>query len=100
LNEPWKRSFTYGDVEDCAEWCAQVYLDVDLVEAGLGPEDGFRRILVGAPIWVRTPRLRAVRLYSEFTRDELTASSRPPTHQPAASQNARDRRLFRFLQGR
>ncbi len=69
----WRRSFTYGDIQDVAEWLAEIYLDVDLLSSGVGREDGFRRVIIGAPVWVRTPRLRAVRLYNEYSRAELEA---------------------------
>ncbi len=59
IYRPWQRSFTYGDVRR-AEWLAQIYLDVELHTT----EDGFRRVLVGAPLWIRTPKLRSVRLYA------------------------------------
>jgi len=67
----WRRAFTYGDIQDVAEWLAEIYLDVDLLSAGKGREDGFRRIIVGAPVWIRTPRLRAIRMYNEYSRAEL-----------------------------
>jgi hypothetical protein len=28
----WRRAFTYGDIQDTAEWLADIYLDVDLLE--------------------------------------------------------------------
>jgi hypothetical protein len=71
----WRRSFTYGDIQDVAEWLAEIYLDVDLVTAGIGREDDFRRVIFGAPVWVRTPRLRAIRLYNEYSRAELEATA-------------------------
>jgi hypothetical protein len=76
----WRRSFTYGDIQSIAEWFAEIYLDVDLISSGMGRVDGFRRIVVGAPIWVRTPRLRAVRLYNEYTLAELEDEPVTPTH--------------------
>jgi hypothetical protein len=63
IDEPWQRAFTYGDVAK-AEWLAQIYLDIDLLTTEAGREDGFRRVLVGAPLWIRTPSLRAIRLYA------------------------------------
>jgi len=62
-DKPWQRAFTYGDVTK-ARWLAQIYLDVDLLATGHGREHGFRRILVGAPLWIRTPDPRAIRLYA------------------------------------
>jgi hypothetical protein len=63
LNKPWQRAFTYGDARE-AEWFAQIYLDVDMEATQSGRADGFRRVLIGAPLWIRTPDPRAVRLYS------------------------------------
>jgi hypothetical protein len=68
--KPWKRSFTYGD-SNKAQWLAQIYLDVDLVAGGRDREDGFRRILVGAPLWIRTPAPHPVRLYAETDDPEV-----------------------------
>jgi hypothetical protein len=63
VDRPWERAFTYGDAQQ-AEWLAQIYLDVAL-DADYGERvDGFRRVLVGAPLWIRTPRPRAIRLYA------------------------------------
>jgi hypothetical protein len=61
--QPWQRAFTYGDVPK-AQWLAEIYVDVDLLATDYGRVDGFRRILVGAPLWIRTPDLRAIRLYA------------------------------------
>src|SRR5437763_1464427 len=63
LDRPWQRAFTYGDVSK-AEWLAQIYLDIDLLETDNGREDGFRRVLIGAPLWIRTPPPEAIRLYT------------------------------------
>lgn len=76
----WRRSFTYGDIQNIAEWFAEIYLDVDLISSGMGRVDGFRRVIVGAPVWVRTPRLRAVRLYKEYTLAELEDEFITPAH--------------------
>ena len=61
--KPWKRAFTYGDARK-AEWLAQIYLDVDLQATEYGPVNDFRRVLIGAPLWIRTPHPRAIRLYA------------------------------------
>jgi hypothetical protein len=68
--KPWKRSFTYGDANK-AQWLAQIYLDVDLPASGLDREDGFRRIIVGAPLWIRTPAPHPVRLYTKTDDPEI-----------------------------
>jgi hypothetical protein len=63
VDRPWQRAFTYGDVPN-AQWLARIYLDVDLLATGDGRVDGFRRVLIGAPLWIRTPDPQAVRLYA------------------------------------
>lgn len=53
---------------DAAEWLAEIYLDVDLTRS---PETGhkrcgsYRRILVGAPLWIRATNASTIRLYVE-----------------------------------
>jgi hypothetical protein len=66
----WQRAFTYGEVRN-AEWLAQIYLDVDLLATGHNREDGYRRILVGAPLWIRTSAHSAVELYARSGRSDL-----------------------------
>jgi hypothetical protein len=61
--KPWQRAFTYGDARR-AEWLAQIYLDVDLQTTNDGSADGFHRVLIGAPLWIRTPNPRSIRLYA------------------------------------
>jgi hypothetical protein len=54
---------------DPAEWLAEVYLDVDLThspETGYKRSGDFRRILVGAPLWVRAAHPGAIRLYADL----------------------------------
>lgn len=83
LDRPWERSYTYGDAVE-AQWLAQIYLDMTREEIYLdmtsedleaGFEAGFdmesfseaipyRRVLIDAPLWIRTPGPRAVRLYA------------------------------------
>jgi hypothetical protein len=88
LTRPWHRGFTYGHISDLGEWFAEIYCDVrasDLlrrVAAGLpvgacaGPPideilQWYDRVVVGAPLWIRTPSLRAVTLYDEIPAQEL-----------------------------
>lgn len=72
------RGFTYGETRDVAEWCAEIYWDVDLTETPEGPEEGHTRVLIGAPLWVRTPSLRSIHLYSEYTKKEWQRASSTP----------------------
>ena len=71
----WRRGFTYGDIQGTAEWLAEIYLDIDLLSTSYGRIHGFRRIIVGAPLWIRTPRLRAIRVYKEYSTSELEGES-------------------------
>src|SRR5262249_46936205 len=70
INQPWQRTFTYGDAAK-AQWLAQIYLDVDLFATGNARENGFRRILVGVPLWIRTPDPRAITLYATSDHPEV-----------------------------
>lgn len=71
MDRPWQRAYTYGDARE-AEWLAQIYMDVrreDLGEKDIEMVDAHAhapvcRLLIGAPMWIRTPSPRAVRLYA------------------------------------
>lgn len=62
-DQPWLRGYTYGESKH-SEWLAEIYLDVDLLKTVSGAEDGFRRVLVGAPLWIRTRTVPGVELYA------------------------------------
>jgi hypothetical protein len=72
MHNPWMRGYTYGDAKQ-AQWLAQVYLDMrrEEIEAeGIDLNDyvynfPVTRILIGAPLWIRTPKPRSVRLYAD-----------------------------------
>lgn len=71
-NKPWTRGFTLGRAEE-SEWFAQIYSDVvlnkdrwDFREGGISPD--VDRILVGAPLWVRTPGTHTVTRYRNLRR--------------------------------
>jgi hypothetical protein len=90
INEPWKRAFTYGHARE-AQWLANIYLDVDLLTTDHGSQFGFRRVLVGAPLWIRTPDPRAIRLYAtsddiEVATSRTTRVNRHTTKSIASSQ--------------
>lgn len=89
LDKPWERAYTYGDARQ-AQWLAQIYLDMAREEIirDMAREDfeadGFdldkfseavpyRRVLIGTPLWIRTPGPRAVTLYAG--RDDLGEDS-------------------------
>lgn len=83
MDRPWMRSYTYGDARE-AEWLAQIYLDrtrEQLHEEGIDINDygcnlPVSRILIGAPLWIRTPRPHSVRLYADC--DDLDMSLHEP----------------------
>lgn len=72
---PWTRGFTFGDAPE-SEWLAEIYSDVVLDPDRWSLDDPVDRILVGAPVWVRTPQ-NNVRRYRDlrrgFNRQELGA---------------------------
>jgi hypothetical protein len=75
LDRPWQRAYTYGELPK-AHWLAQIYLDVDLSADRQGSEDGFRRILVGAPLWIRASDAGAVQLYSQSQKQQIVEARR------------------------
>lgn len=83
LDRPWERSYTYGDARE-AQWLAQIYLDMTRKDF---EADGFdfprwevaipyQRVLIGAPLWIRTPSPQAITLYAG--RDDLDHPIRSP----------------------
>ncbi|MFI6409319.1 hypothetical protein [Streptomyces sp. NPDC050548] len=55
-DRPWTRGYTLAHADD-SEWFAQVYTDVLLTETRRplsGNMHGAQRIIVGAPVWIRT----------------------------------------------
>lgn len=67
---PWTRGYTLSHARD-SEWFAQVYSDVvlDKNRWTFRPSDieyGVDRIIVGAPLWVRTPGVQAVTRYRDI----------------------------------
>jgi hypothetical protein len=43
------------------------------------PYDGYRRVLIGAPLWIRTPYIKAVRLYEEYEASDLDRAAESPS---------------------
>jgi hypothetical protein len=66
-DQPWTRGFTFGETPD-AEWFAEIYSDVVLDKNRWSLETPVDRILVGAPLWIRTPR-STTRRYRDYRRD-------------------------------
>ncbi|WP_409462024.1 hypothetical protein [Amycolatopsis sp. GA6-003] len=61
-----QRGYMYGDVLHGGEWFAEIYQDFDLAETLGGPQDGHGRVLIGAPLWLRTATPSEMRLYSDM----------------------------------
>jgi hypothetical protein len=79
-DRPWTRGFTIGSADD-AEWLAEIYVDVELTKdrwdfSPVEPEYGAERILIGAPIWIRTVSANPIALYHAKSRGALKRSSR------------------------
>jgi len=72
-DKPWMRGSTLGHADE-SEWFAQIYSDVVLdkdrwtFRPGDGIDQDVERILIGAPLWVRTPGQKSVTRYSELRR--------------------------------
>jgi len=72
MDRPWMRSYTYGDARQ-AQWLAQIYLDMtreELEAENIDTNDyaydfPISRILIGVPLWIRTPNPRSVRIYAD-----------------------------------
>jgi hypothetical protein len=79
MDKPWMRAYTYGDARE-AQWLAQIYLDVsreELEAEGISTNDyaydlPISRIMVGAPLWIRTPKPHSIMVYAN--RDDLDMS--------------------------
>lgn len=68
--EPWTRGLTLAHAHDC-EWFAQIYTDVKLTQSRwdfCDNRQGADRILIGAPVWVRTASPASVIRYAELRR--------------------------------
>ncbi|WP_139217992.1 hypothetical protein [Micromonospora phaseoli] len=52
-----KRECTFDEVDDL-EWFAEIYSDVVLDPSGWSSGGSVGRVVIGAPLWVRTPRGR------------------------------------------
>jgi len=65
VNKPSDRGFTYGHLAEVGEWMMEVYHDVDFGDRTTRSGDGYRRVLLGAPLWVRTPSLESFVAYAD-----------------------------------
>jgi hypothetical protein len=78
-DRPWTRGFTVGCADD-ADWFAEVYVDVLLDKDRWDfdeddPEYGAERIIIGAPLWIRTALSRPVTLYHVGNGDHVVGGS-------------------------
>jgi hypothetical protein len=74
---PWTRGYTLGHA-DGSEWFAQIYTDVVLAESRRnlsGNMTGAQRIIVGAPVWIRTADPASLIRYAQM-RGRPTAGTR------------------------
>jgi hypothetical protein len=65
--KPWTRGFTIGSAED-VDWLAVIYKDVELTKDRWRLDDDVDRILVGAPLWIRTATRQPITLYHKAGR--------------------------------
>ena len=75
---PWTRGYTLAHADD-SEWFAQIYTDVVLTERRWnlrGNMSGAQRILVGAPVWLRTATPQSVVRYAEMRQRATTTRRR------------------------
>jgi hypothetical protein len=85
---PWNRGYTFGDVNSSGEWLLEVYYDAhrnyfDLDDQWYFDSGNYDRILIGRPLWVRTPIERNIRLYGRYSREERQSWSSPLRRQRA-----------------
>jgi len=66
-DQPWLRGYTIADTAK-AEWFAEIYSDVMLTPGRWNLGERVDRILVGAPLWIRTPKAD-VRRYRDYRRE-------------------------------
>lgn len=101
LDRPWLRAYTYGDSQK-AEWLAQIYLDKtreDFESEDIPIEeyaDGapVRRVLVGAPLWIRTPSPRAVQIYADCDDLDMSPADRSTRETLGSASTSRVRKIF------
>ena len=72
---PWKRRpLTFAEVQGEAEFLAEIYHEVwfdSPTEIFASGHPKFHRILVGAPLWITTSAIRAVRISDEYSESEI-----------------------------
>ncbi len=58
----WTRGFTLSHADD-SEWFAEIYTDVVLDKSRWDLDEAVDRIIIGAPLWIRTPGAQSVTRY-------------------------------------
>ncbi|MGI5515739.1 hypothetical protein [Streptomyces sp. CA-106131] len=85
MGRPETRAFTVMGF-DATEYVALIYKDVTLTPGRWDFQNeqemiGTSRILIGAPLWLRTTRPNSIRTYFGSSRVELAPATRQPTRQ-------------------
>jgi hypothetical protein len=86
--KPWTRGFTLSHA-DGSEWFAEIYADVELDKSRWDLDKAVDRIIIGAPLWIRTPGAQSVTRYQGLrAQPKAYAPSLddPPPHRPAKPQ--------------
>jgi hypothetical protein len=58
----WTRGFTLSHADD-SEWFAEIYTDVVLDKNRCNLDEAVDRIIIGAPLWIRTPGAQSITRY-------------------------------------
>ncbi|MEU8231280.1 hypothetical protein AB0C12_16935 [Actinoplanes sp. NPDC048967] len=65
-NERGRRGFTYGHLGNSGEWMLEAYQDLDVSDDPAETDAGaYDRVVIGAPLWIRTPTPQALVLYGQ-----------------------------------
>jgi hypothetical protein len=60
--KPWTRGFTLSHADD-SEWLAEIYSDVELDQSRWNLDEAVDRIIIGAPLWIRSPGAQSITRY-------------------------------------
>jgi hypothetical protein len=60
--KPWTRGFTLSHADD-SEWFAEIYRDVVLDKDRWDLDKPVDRVMIGAPLWIRTPGTQSITRY-------------------------------------
>jgi hypothetical protein len=73
-NKPWTRGFTLSHAED-SEWFAEIYSDVELDQSRWDLDRAVDRIIIGAPLWIRTPGAQSITRYQALRAQAESSSA-------------------------